>query len=152
MHSPASYKLISASQKYIWQSIFGDEFCRCLIRNPSSWQIQSFFLTWRWCWGRHERMCTKFHCNPSNSCWHISVWTKVVGRPTNRQTSSSVNKNRVGMCHGLKPPKNTENLKKIHRTQDCTIQMWRFHWCCSQGNRFLGGFWAKKRKNTSFSA
>ncbi len=26
---------------------------------------------------------TEFHGNPSNSCWDISVWTKVVDRPTN---------------------------------------------------------------------
>ncbi len=27
---------------------------------------------------------TKFHGNPSKSCWNISVWTKVVDQPTDR--------------------------------------------------------------------
>ncbi len=26
---------------------------------------------------------TRFHGSPSNICWHISVWTKVMNRPTN---------------------------------------------------------------------
>ncbi len=29
-------------------------------------------------------ICTRFYRNPSNSCWDISVWTKVVDRPTDQ--------------------------------------------------------------------
>ncbi len=62
-------------------------------------------------------VCTKFHGNPSNSCWDISVWDKVMDRLKDGLTLPSLeprHKLKISLEKWLMPPEITLDLKVLN--------------------------------------
>lgn len=73
-----------------------------------------------------QNICTKFHGNPSNRCWDVSVWTKVVHWSTLQCCATAWLKNI--MCHMTKHGKAwfIKKNKKLFNTmfKTCSEYKW----------------------------